>query len=85
MNGIQIGDLGIFRTEEDYKTHIRERYSLPYNTEPYNCGEVDRIYSSPACATGKNPSRKVWRIGNDLPDVPYLWTNEAESKLMKYE
>lgn len=66
--GIQIGDLGIFRTEEEYKKHIRQRYSPHTPT-------IDEEGSS-----------KVWRFDSsaNLPDVPYLWTKDANEKLISY-
>ena len=70
VTGIQIGDFEIFLTEEEYKNHIRERYSLEPSDTGYN--PVD----SPDGITPENPSGKVWKVGKNI-EVPYLWTEEA--------
>lgn len=70
MKGIEIGDLGIFSTEQQYKDHIRRVYSLKPSDAGYN--PVD------------SSDGKVWRVGNGLSDVPYLWTEEANEQLIKY-
>lgn len=75
-NGIQIGDLGIFLTKDAYEDRIRERYSLEPSVKPVN---------SPGGITDENPSGMVWEVGKGLPDVPYLWTEEADKKLISYK